>query len=133
MARNFAQEFSANDLRSHHYPAFGGCFFQQLRVSVRRDQARIDCKPLATNQAGSNAGLNDMREHPAQRIAGAEPLMTSTGKHRVIRDFVLDREPTKRAIGEVHLYFPAYRSFRANREHLTDDEHPDDSSFYRRP
>jgi hypothetical protein len=43
----------------------------------------------------------------------------------VIWDFVLDRKPTKPAIGEVHLYISAYRSLRANCEYLADDEHPD--------
>jgi hypothetical protein len=33
MARNFASEFSAIDLKSRHYPNFGGCLFQQLGLA----------------------------------------------------------------------------------------------------
>src|ERR1700740_2558427 len=46
-------------------------------------------------------------------------------KRRVIRDLVLNREPTKPAIGKVHSHVTAQRPLRADREHVADDEHPD--------
>jgi hypothetical protein len=53
------------------------------------------------------------------------PAAIQASTTRVIWDFVLDRKPTKPAIGEVHLYISAYRSLRANGKHVADDEHSD--------
>jgi len=76
---------------------------RSLLVGVRRNQARIDRKPFTANQVGGNAGLNNALKHPPECIALPEPLMTGTGKYRVIWDFVFGREPAKPAIGEVYL------------------------------
>src|SRR6266851_6324261 len=52
----------------------------------------------------------------------------------MIRDLVLDREPAKPTIGEVHLHITAQRPLRADREHVADDEHPDhEHRINRRP
>jgi hypothetical protein len=44
---------------------------------------------------------------------------------RMIRQLVLDAEATEPAIGEVELHLAAEQAFRANGEHVADDEHPD--------
>src|SRR5262249_26002691 len=40
-------------------------------------------------------------EHAPENVAVAEPFIAGPRKRRVIRDLVLNREPTKPAIGEV--------------------------------
>ena len=43
----------------------------------------------------------------------------------MIRNLILDRQPAKPTIGEVHLHIAAQRSLRADRERVADDQHPD--------
>src|SRR5512147_3335219 len=53
------------------------------------------------------------------------PFIAGPRKRRVIRDLVLQREPTKPAIGKVHSHITAKRPLRSDRKHVADDEHPD--------
>src|SRR3954467_2389430 len=43
----------------------------------------------------------------------------------MIRKLVLNREPTKPEIGQVHLHLTAQCPLRADREYVADDQHPD--------
>ena len=43
----------------------------------------------------------------------------------MVRDLVRDAQTAEPAIGQVHLHFTAQRPFRADREHVADEEHPD--------
>ena len=71
MARNFAPEFSANDLKSRHYPAFGGWFFQQLRTKAGGPSGAI----------GSVALL---------RLGGRGQRIHLAGRHRCGRDALVE-------------------------------------------
>jgi hypothetical protein len=51
--------------------------------------------------------------------------MADARECRVIRNFVLNREPAKPAIGKVHLHLATQSSLRADRKRVADDEHPD--------
>ena len=43
----------------------------------------------------------------------------------MVGDLVLDAQAAEPAIGQVHLHLAAQRPFRADREHIADDQHPD--------
>src|SRR5262249_49407440 len=88
------------------------------------NEARIYRKALTADQAGRNTGFNDALENPAEHVALTEPLMTDTRECRVIWYLVLNREPTKPAIGKVHLNLTTQRPFRSQRKHVADNEHP---------
>src|SRR6185369_7862890 len=61
-----------------------------LLVGISLDQARIDSKAIAANQAGRNARLHDPLEHVAKYISLAEALVAGARERRMIRDSVLD-------------------------------------------
>ena len=46
-----------------------------LFIGVGDNEARINSKSLAANQADCNAGFDDTLENPAEHVALAEPLM----------------------------------------------------------
>jgi hypothetical protein len=43
----------------------------------------------------------------------------------MIRNLVLNGEPAKPAIGQINPHLTAQRPFRADRQHVADDQHPD--------
>src|SRR5450755_2062673 len=96
-----------------------------LLVSVGRDQARINCKSLATNQTGGNAGLDDPFEHTTEEVSLAEALVADTRERRMIRDGILDAEPAEPTIGKVHLHFTTQQSLRTDRKDISNNQHPD--------
>src|SRR5256886_17205271 len=65
-----------------------------------------------------------MLEHTPEDVTVAEPLVARTRERRMIRNLILDRQPAKPTIGEVHLHIATQRSLRADREHVADDQHP---------
>src|SRR5712671_7245201 len=67
---------------------------------------------------GRDAGLDDLLEHPAKNISIAETLVAGARECRMIRDSILDTELAEPAIGEVHLYFAADQSLRADRKDI---------------
>src|SRR5262245_11343653 len=96
-----------------------------LLVGVRNNQTGIHREALSADQTSPDARPHNTLEHASENVAVAEPFIAGPRKRRVIRDLVLNREPTKPAIGEVHSHITAQRSLRANRKHVADDEHPD--------
>ena len=96
-----------------------------LLVGVRHNQAGIDCEAVAADQACRQARLDDTLEHMAEEIAIAEPLVAGTRERRMVGDLGLDAQTAEPAIGQVHLHLAAQRPFRADREHVADEEHPD--------
>ena len=94
-------------------------------VGVRRDQARVDRKAFATDETSLDAGLDDALEDETEDILVAKALVAGARECGVIGDLVLDAEAAEPAIGEVQLNLPAERAFRADREHIAEDEHPD--------
>src|ERR1700692_3083885 len=96
-----------------------------MLVGVGLDQARIDRKAFTPDQAGRNARAHDTFEHAPEDGAIAEALVARTREHRMIRDLVLDREPTKPTIRKVHLHLKAQCSLRTDRKYIANDEHPD--------
>jgi hypothetical protein len=63
-----------------------------LLIGVRLNQARINGKAFATNQAGGNACLDDPFEHTTKNVSLAEALVAGARERRMIRDGVLDTE-----------------------------------------
>src|SRR5262249_30298210 len=78
-----------------------------------------------TDQTSPDARVHHALEHAAEDVAVAEPIVARTRECRMIRNLILDRQPAKPTIGEVHLHIAAQRSLRADREHVADDQHPD--------
>jgi hypothetical protein len=72
-------------------------------IGVSDDQARINREALAANQSRRDAPLNDAFEHAAKDIAVAKAFVACSRKCRVIRYPVLNAEPTKPSICQVHL------------------------------
>src|SRR5262245_66083830 len=96
-----------------------------MLVGISLDQAGVHRKALTTDKASRNASLDDTFEHVAKNIVIAEPLVACTREHGVIRQLVLNAEPTQPTIGKVDLNFAAQRPLRADRKHIANDEHPD--------
>src|ERR1700676_364547 len=96
-----------------------------LLVGIGGDQPRLDRQAFATNQTGRNARLDDPFKHAAKNISLAEALVAGARERRMIRDSVLDPELAEPTIGEVHLYFTADQSLRADRKDIPYDQHPD--------
>jgi len=94
-------------------------------VGVGRDQAGADRKAFAADEVSFDASSNDAFEDAAEDIMLAEALVASARECRVIGNPVLDAEAAKPAVSEVHLHLAAQRALRADREHVTEDEHPD--------
>src|SRR6266478_3403418 len=59
-----------------------------LLVGVRRDQARIDRKLLATDQSRRNTCLNHTLKDPAKNVVVTEPLIAGSREHRMVRNLV---------------------------------------------
>src|SRR5215470_6903553 len=96
-----------------------------LLVGVRHYQARIDCKFFAADKAGGNTHLDHMLEDAAENIAVAEPLVAGARKGTMVWKLVFNAQSAQPTIGKIHLHLAAERSFRAYREHIANDEHPD--------
>src|SRR5262245_15318737 len=94
-------------------------------VGVSLNEARIDGEAFTADEAGRHAGSNDTLKHFPEDVAVAEALVTGARESRVIRDLVFDAQAAEPAIGEVKLDLAAQRTFRADGEHVTDDEYPD--------
>jgi hypothetical protein len=92
-----------------------------LLVGVGLDQARIDCKAFAANQADRNARLDDPFEDTAEDLSLTEALVAGARKCRMIRDSILDAELAELTIGEVYLYFTADQPLRTDREDISHD------------
>jgi hypothetical protein len=60
-------------------------------------------KPLPPTRPAAMHAAHDTFEHAPEDGAIAEGLVARTREHRMIRDLVLDREPTKPAIRKVHV------------------------------
>ena len=104
-------------------PLVAGC--RAALVGVGCDQARIDRETVAADEISLDAGSDDALEHLAENIVLAEALVAGAREGGVIGNLVLDAETAEPAVGEVELHFAAERAFRADREHVADDEHPD--------
>src|SRR5205823_6126914 len=96
-----------------------------LLVGIGLDQARIDGKAFATNQAGRNARLDHPFEHTTENVSLAEALVAGACKCRMIWDRMLNAELAEPAIREVHLNFATDQPLRADREDISHDQHPD--------
>ena len=104
-------------------PLVAGC--RSALVSVSCDQARIDREAFATDETSLDACLDDALEGEAENILVAKALVAGARECGVIGDLVLDAEAAEPAIGEVQLDLAAECAFRADREHIAEDEHPD--------
>ena len=82
-------------------------------------------EPLAANQASRDASAHYALKHAPEDAAVSEALIARMRECRMIRDPVLNREPAKPAIGQVHGHLTAERPLRADAEHIANDEHPD--------
>jgi hypothetical protein len=96
-----------------------------LLIGIGNNQAGIHRKTFPTDQTSPDARVHHALKHAAEDVAVAEPIVARTRERRVIRNLILDRQPAKPTIGEVHLHIAAQRSLRADREHVADDQHPD--------
>src|ERR1700746_3026197 len=91
----------------------------------RPQQSDWHRKAFAADQTSPDACAHNTLEYAAENAAVAEPFIAGSRKRRVIRDLVLNREPTKPEIGKVHAHISTYRPMRSDRKHVPDDEHPD--------
>jgi hypothetical protein len=73
------------------------------------NQTGIYREALTADQASPDARAHNTLKHAAEDAAIAEPLIASPRERRVIRHLVLNREPTKPAIGKVHSHITAQR------------------------
>src|ERR1700742_188307 len=96
-----------------------------LLVYIRLDQARIDRERFGPHQPGRNALCHDILEAPTQGVALPEAFVPRTTEHRVIGDPVLNAELAEPPVGQVDLDFGAQPALRAERKHVTNDQHPD--------
>src|SRR5580704_6233833 len=103
----------------HSVPGIERCLLASATIKLA---STANPSPLTSPAASS---FKDALEHATKHVALAELLMMGTRERRVIWDRVLDREPAKPAIGEVYLYLATQRPFRADRERVADNEHPD--------
>ncbi len=69
--------------------------------------------------------LSRLQFRPGGKCCCHGPLMTGTRERRMIRDLVLNAQTAEPAIRQVDLDLAAEQPFRADREHIADDEHPD--------
>jgi hypothetical protein len=70
-----------------------------LLVGVRDNQACIDRKAFAANQARGNARLHNALEHAPEDSTLEEPLVAGTRERRVIWDVVLDAQAAEPTVG----------------------------------
>src|SRR5262249_15300100 len=79
----------------------------------------------AAAQPSRDALRHHALEHPAQGIALAKAVMSCAAEHRMVGDTVLDTELAEPTVGKVHLHLSADTPLRADRKHVTNDQHPD--------
>jgi hypothetical protein len=80
---------------------------------------------LATDQIGSDAGLNHALEYLSEDVIVAEPFVARPRECRVIRQSVLDAQTAKPSVGQIDLNLTPQGSFRTDSEDIADDQHPD--------
>src|SRR5664279_2846178 len=111
---------SGSHVFCHSAPGIERCL-----LGISLDQARIHGKPFAANEAGCDTSLDHTLEYLTKDAAVAEALIASTRERRMIRDFVLDAELAKPAIGKVHLYLTTQQPLGSQPKNIADDQHPD--------
>src|SRR6187455_3633346 len=94
-------------------------------VGVCLDDAGIDRKALATDQALAHAAPQHALEDVAEGVALAKAPMTVLGEGRVIGHRSIQVEPAEPAIGQVQLNLLAQPALGADTEAVADDQHPD--------
>src|SRR5215510_494334 len=116
MAREASTSTMTPPLRSWH---------RALLVGVGHDQAGIDGKAFATNQACVDARLHHALEHAAEDVAVTETLIAGTRECRVVGDLVLDAQAAEPPVRQVDLNLTTEQPLRADGKNVADDEHPD--------
>jgi hypothetical protein len=74
-----------------------------LPVGVGRDEAGVDRKALAVDQAFLDTAVEDSLEHSAQKIAVSEAAVPVLGEGRMIGNRAIEPKPAEPAIGEVQM------------------------------
>src|SRR5437867_12600424 len=87
-----------------------------LPIHVRFDQACINRKSFAADQASRDACRHHALEHTSKGTALPKALPPGTAEHRMVGDAVLDAELAEPAIGKVHLHLGADTSLRSDRK-----------------
>src|SRR6478672_10511061 len=96
-----------------------------LLVGVRRDQARIDRKLLATDQSRRNTCLNDTLKDPAKNVVVTESLIAGSREHRMVRNLVFDAQAAKPAVRQIDPDLATEQTLRPQAEGVAEDQHPD--------
>jgi hypothetical protein len=74
-----------------------------LPVGVRLDQADIDRKAFAADQALADAALQDRLKDPPQKIALAEAAVPVLRERGIIGNIAVEPEPAKPSIREIEV------------------------------
>src|SRR5215468_4208542 len=96
-----------------------------IAAGVSLNDAGINRKAFAFDQAGIHAGAHHGFEHPPQHVAFTEAPVTIDRKRRMIRHLVRKIEAAKPPIGEVKINLLTKSSFRPHAVTVADNQHAD--------
>src|SRR5450755_72743 len=105
-----------DDLGARHSPS---------SVGVGLDDAGIDRKAFATDQALAHAAPQHALEYVTEGVALAEATVTVLGEGRVVGHRSFEIEPAEPAIRKVQLNLLAQTALGADAKAVADDQHPD--------
>ena len=91
-----------------------------LPISIRLDQARVDCEPFATDQPLPDAASQDCLEHSTEEIALTEATVPVLRERRVVRDGSVQAQPAKPTVRQIEVNFIAEAPLRSYAEAIAD-------------
>ena len=82
-----------------------------MLVGVGRNQGGVHGEALAANQTFFDAPADDSFKNMPEDIAFSEAAVAVLGKGGMVRDFIVQAEATKPAVGKIEMHFLAQSPF----------------------